>query len=658
MARKLQAGFVVVVATALSVVALAAPAQAGIGAAGPVNERNGFFPEWYEDGAGLRLALCLDGPACLATAERPNPSRPVAFPGNFPVEAFWWAAETSAPTTGGEVSLVLAQEAAFGHGVVEAGDQAVFGRIRIRGDGLTAGQWYRFTTPYGQFDVQAEDDGRQIDFTSDIGCSIEGLPPLCADTGFGAVGDSLVGPNFLTWDDTAPAPPAGYIADGVSAHTVTGSTFVPAVESINPPPAEGEEPLPANDVPANYLRVDRISGDGGSVLEHVSQVDTFVVQGRLADEPAQPHLRHTPGDAGIQPIGGGPKPFAVTIRNGGSGDLRLTTVTLAEPSPDFAIASTDCASATILPAGDTTTPAGPGQTCVVTLAFDPTTTGFKTGTLRIAEAGGAAAPVHTIALSGSGREAVLGTDQTEMSFGAHLVGTTTAARTLTLRNAGFVALRVDGFSLGGAAAADYTSPANTCIGVTLGLNGTCAITLHFTPQTAGARSATVEIASAAGGRSVTLSGIGTAVPAPPADGGDAGAPAGAAAGAGGTTAAAPAPTTAPAAAPGKLTLRNLATTPRIKRGKATKAGIRLVMRLSAGTAVVRIRVYRKTKGGRRMLSDTTRRPAAAGLYRVTQTHAALRRSFRTLGSYEVEVTPGRSREDPGTPARVGFRIIR
>jgi hypothetical protein len=646
-ARKLQAGrrLVVVGATALSMFAIAAPAQAGIGAAGPVSERTGFFPEWYEDGAGLRLGLCLDGPACLATIERPNPAASVAFPGNFPVEAFWWAAETSAPTPAGDVSLVLAHEAAFVNAAVAAGAQSVFGRIRLRGDGLTDGQWYRFTTPYGQFDLQAAGGGRQINFTSDIGCSVEGLAPLCSDAGFGAVGDSLVGPNFLTWDDTAPAPPAGYIADGVSAHTVTGSVFVPAAESIDPPPAEGAEPLPLNDVPANYFRIDRISGDGGSVVEHVSQVNTFVVQGKLADETPQPYFRNTFGEAGGQAVGAGPKPFAVKIHNGGTGDLRLAGVTLREPSPDFAITSTDCENATILPAGDTATPTGPDQTCVVHLAFDPSATGVKTGTLQVAE-DGAGAPVHTIALSGSGQTAMLSTDQTGIGFGSQLVGTTAPARTLTVRNTGFIPLRVDGFSLAGAG--DFTSPANTCTGVTLGLNGTCAITLHFTPQADGVRNATVEIASAAGVRSVPLSGVGTATA--PAGGGDAGAPTGAAAG--GATAAASLP------APAKLTLRNLATSATVKRSRATKAGIRLVMRLGAGTEVVRIRVYRKTKSGKRLLSDGYKRPAATGLYRVTQSHAALRRSLRALGSYEVEVTPGRSRTDLGTPARVRFRIIR
>ena len=91
----------------------AAHATTGIGAHGPVTEASGWFPEWYEDAAGMRLALCVDGPYCMATMEAPlpHPDEPASFPDNFPEEAFWWAGETTLTYPGGSALLVLAQEA-------------------------------------------------------------------------------------------------------------------------------------------------------------------------------------------------------------------------------------------------------------------------------------------------------------------------------------------------------------------------------------------------------------------------------------------------------------------------------------------------------------------------------------------------------------------
>ncbi|MBA3329215.1 MAG: hypothetical protein H0T43_13035 [Solirubrobacterales bacterium] len=108
---------------------------------------------------------------------------------------------------------------------------------------------------------------------------------------------------------------------------------------------------------------------------------------------------------------------------------------------------------------------------------------------------------------------------------------------------------------------------------------------------------------------------------------------------------------------GPLALGMLSTSPTIRRSRAARNGIRLAMRLSEGTEVVRIRIYRKTSSGRRLLSSGFKSPGASGLYRVSQNHRALRRALR-VGRYEVEVTPGASRSDLGTTSRYAFRVVR
>jgi len=105
-------------------------------------------------------------------------------------------------------------------------------------------------------------------------------------------------------------------------------------------------------------------------------------------------------------------------------------------------------------------------------------------------------------------------------------------------------------------------------------------------------------------------------------------------------------------------VRQLGTSPRIRRSIVRRSGIRVSMRVADDATVVRIRVFRKLRNGKRTLVATAwRSPSRAGVYRTRLTNATLRRSLRT-GSYEVEATPGASRTNLGTASRSGFRVIR
>src|SRR5438128_10034643 len=53
---------------------------------GPVDPVNGF-PQYYQDSNGLALQPCLDAVWGGAGFALPDPTLPLAFPNNFPVEA-------------------------------------------------------------------------------------------------------------------------------------------------------------------------------------------------------------------------------------------------------------------------------------------------------------------------------------------------------------------------------------------------------------------------------------------------------------------------------------------------------------------------------------------------------------------------------------------
>src|SRR5262249_23097885 len=106
-----------------------------------VDPANGF-PTWYQDSAGNRVAPCID-PADATCALVPSasfdPPQPLASPSNFPDEFFYALADSaSVPTPGcggtapGRALLRVALEGAFVNGTPAAGDQMVFGRIRVR----------------------------------------------------------------------------------------------------------------------------------------------------------------------------------------------------------------------------------------------------------------------------------------------------------------------------------------------------------------------------------------------------------------------------------------------------------------------------------------------------------------------------------------------
>ena len=54
---------------------------------GPIDPANGF-PTYYQDSTALALAPCLDV-VCNPALGLPDPTLPLSFPDNFPVEVFY-----------------------------------------------------------------------------------------------------------------------------------------------------------------------------------------------------------------------------------------------------------------------------------------------------------------------------------------------------------------------------------------------------------------------------------------------------------------------------------------------------------------------------------------------------------------------------------------
>lgn len=154
---------------------------------GPYLPTTGNFASWYQDTHGRTLDLCLSKAISSRIAGAPgapaymcllNPSpgifddtKTVAFPANFPDEAFWFTGDGSIVDAARGINLtyVSALEAAFSGGDPLEGDQISFARIRIRVDVPTAGT-YVITHPYGVDVFNIDTPGRKaINMTRDIG---------------------------------------------------------------------------------------------------------------------------------------------------------------------------------------------------------------------------------------------------------------------------------------------------------------------------------------------------------------------------------------------------------------------------------------------------------------------------------------------------------
>src|SRR5437667_1599925 len=219
----------------------------GLAAVGAINPANGY-PRWYLDKNGLQLGQCLDAanPAdpCVLAGTFPNPAQPISFPNNFPDEFFYWRTTADIANiggVGGRALLVMSTQGGFGGATGTAADgpgaQIVFARyrVRVRPNGLVPGATYTVTGPFGVQSFVASAAGT-INFTVDEGCPL-GTPLPCDFTN--VLPTVNAGP-FLTWDPAiAPLPTAGFIGDGLIAHTIIGSPFHTNIFRIQGPNVGG-----------------------------------------------------------------------------------------------------------------------------------------------------------------------------------------------------------------------------------------------------------------------------------------------------------------------------------------------------------------------------------------------------------------------------------
>ena len=175
-------------------------------------------------------------------------------------------------------------------------------------------------------------------------------------------------------------------------------------------------------------------------------------------------------------------PKTVTITNKQNIPLNISLPSITGPNAgDFQVNDLSC------PFVPTSLPAAPAS-CQLSVTFTPSGTGTRTATLNIPN--DALFSPQTIALKGSGNAPVTLSTNSITNFTAK-VGTTSASKLITIKNAQVTALNIYGLDFSG----DFEQTATTCpiSPATLAPGGTCTVSVTFNPSIGGTRDGQLQL---------------------------------------------------------------------------------------------------------------------------------------------------------------------
>jgi hypothetical protein len=198
-------------------------------------------------------------------------------------------------------------------------------------------------------------------------------------------------------------------------------------------------------------------------------------------------------------------PKSLVLSNVGGSAFSITGFTLAGATPAAFNRAGSCAIGTTL---------GAAASCTIQLTFSPVAIGAHGATLDVALSSGS---VPQVALSGTGIASptppALNVSPSALTFGDQVAGTQGASQNVTVANAGGGTLTVSAATLAGAAPRDFALGGNCTAGRLLSASQSCTASVRFAPAGAGAKSATLVIATCAGTASIALAG--NAISPPP-----------------------------------------------------------------------------------------------------------------------------------------------
>jgi hypothetical protein len=298
----------------------------------------------------------------------------------------------------------------------------------------------------------------------------------------------------ITVDNAGPASAPGVTLSG---STPTGTTFASVGTTqgfCTPPSVGGTGPVScalgtlASGASAGVTMIVNVAASAGPTLSNTVTVTSNVFDPDPANNSSTVTTSVTPNNpvAGASPTSltfgsqnmgttSGSQP--VTLSNTGTAALTITNIAA---SANFG--QTNYCGGSVPASGS----------CTINVTFSPTATGALTGALTITDnSNGVTGSTQTVSLSGTGTAPSVSLSARGLSFGSQALSTTSAAQTETVTNTGTGDLTISTVTLGGTNASDFAKSADTCTGATVTPNGTCTVSVRFTPSATGSRSASL-----------------------------------------------------------------------------------------------------------------------------------------------------------------------
>ena len=188
-------------------------------------------------------------------------------------------------------------------------------------------------------------------------------------------------------------------------------------------------------------------------------------------------------------VGSTSAPQTITISNNSGVTATLQTPTLS--SNDYIFSTNTCV-ATL----------ATGSSCTVSIEFQPTAAGGRSGTFNITDSAG----TQTAALNGTGLLPATDTlSPTNLAFGTQQMNTSSTPLRVTITNSGDAALTLIAATI---TRGDFTV-VNDCGNSLIG-HSTCALTVAFVPKSVGAQTGSLTVSDVNRNQSVVLNGTGLA----------------------------------------------------------------------------------------------------------------------------------------------------
>jgi hypothetical protein len=209
-----------------------------------------------------------------------------------------------------------------------------------------------------------------------------------------------------------------------------------------------------------------------------------------------PNVGLSPGlNFGNQNDGTTSPPQTITVTNTGNSTLTVTSVVISGANAkDFSQTNT-CTSGGV----------APQSTCAISVKFTPTISGTENATVTLTDNAPDSPESTTLTGVGVGSGPAVTLSPTSLTFATQLVGSTSPAQNVTLTNTGSSSLSITSIATTG----DFAQT-NNCAS-TIAANGSCTISVTFTPTTINTRTGTVVVTdnAPASPQTVTLTGTGT-----------------------------------------------------------------------------------------------------------------------------------------------------